>query len=164
MRRGRVSLGRTLTGMPVAQRSTILYRASISPATGAFRAIFGAGVASGSSRRSSLRTILRMVAPQAFFLYRETLAADRVSAPPSSSAFLDGSFHWTIEIKITGRAIIANNPHRGIIRPRVQRLGGLDAPGIHFIGANAPKIHRISLGYNQSIASRCGTLNLYSRS
>ena len=74
-----------------------------------------------------------------------------LSAPPES---VDGSNNWVISPAktTTGRPILANDPHRAFSEPSVRYLVGLEAPGIHLVGANEPQIPGVSLGHNESIA------------
>jgi len=79
------------------------------------------------------------------------LQAHAPSAPPES---VDGSNNWVISPNktTTGRPILANDPHRAFSEPSVRYLVGLEAPGIHVVGANEPQIPGVSLGHNESIA------------
>ncbi len=94
-------------------------------------------------------------------LYSLATREFRLSAPETAVAWVerepekvDGSNNWVIAKSntTTGRPILANDPHRAFTEPSVRYLVGLEAPGIHLIGANEPQIPGISLGHNQSIA------------
>ena len=73
---------------------------------------------------------------------------------PAAADAVDGSNNWVIAANktTTGRPILANDPHRSFTEPSVRYLVGLEAPGIHVVGANEPQIPGISLGHNESIA------------
>jgi penicillin G amidase len=67
---------------------------------------------------------------------------------------LEGSNNWVIAPakSATGRAIMANDPHRAYSEPSLRYISHLDAPTLHVIGANEPALPGVSLGHNDSIA------------
>jgi penicillin amidase len=67
---------------------------------------------------------------------------------------LEGSNNWVIAPakSATGRAVMANDPHRAYSEPSLRYISHLDAPTLHVIGANEPALPGISLGHNDSIA------------
>ena len=73
---------------------------------------------------------------------------------PDDGAGLEGSNNWAIapSKSATGRALLANDPHRAYVQPSIRYLVGLDAPTLHAIGANQPHLPGISLGHNDAIA------------
>lgn len=66
----------------------------------------------------------------------------------------DGSNNWVIAPKksATGRAVMANDPHRAYAEPSLRYISDLNAPTMHVIGANEPALPGISLGHNDWIA------------
>ena len=72
--------------------------------------------------------------------------------PPTDT--LEGSNNWVIAPakSATGRAIMANDPHRAYSEPSLRYISHLDAPTLHVIGANEPALPGVSLGHNDSIA------------
>jgi penicillin amidase len=66
----------------------------------------------------------------------------------------DGSNNWAIapSLTSTGRAILANDPHRGHSVPSLRYISHLVAPGMNVIGAGEPSLPGISIGHNESIA------------
>jgi penicillin amidase len=66
----------------------------------------------------------------------------------------EGSNNWVIAPSkaATGRAVMANDPHRAYAEPSVRYIVDLNSPTLHVIGANEPAIPGISLGHNDSIA------------
>lgn len=66
----------------------------------------------------------------------------------------EGSNNWVIapERTSTGRAILANDPHRAYSTPSLRYITHLHAPGINVIGAGEPALPGISIGHNGSIA------------
>lgn len=81
--------------------------------------------------------------------------ADADLAPeivPSDST--EGSNNWVIAParSATGRAVMANDPHRAYGEPSLRYISHLNAPTLHAIGANEPALPGISLGHNDRIA------------
>jgi penicillin G amidase len=66
----------------------------------------------------------------------------------------EGSNNWVIAPRksATGRAIMANDPHRAYSEPSLRYISHLDAPTLHVIGANEPALPGVSLGHNDWIA------------
>ena len=66
----------------------------------------------------------------------------------------EGSNSWVIapSKSATGRAIMANDPHRAYSAPSLRYLVHLSAPGLNVIGAGEPALPGISLGHNGAIA------------
>jgi penicillin G amidase len=98
---------------------------------------------------------------KAFTLATRDFHLDAPAAPQRTAAAfepaagaLEGSNNWVIapSKSATGRAILANDPHRAFVQPSIRYLVGLDAPTLHAIGANQPQIPGVSLGHNDSIA------------
>ncbi|WP_425304980.1 penicillin acylase family protein [Bradyrhizobium erythrophlei] len=65
-----------------------------------------------------------------------------------------GSNNWVVAPSrtATGRAILANDPHREHSVPSLRYIVGLNAPGISVIGAGEPALPGISIGHNGTIA------------
>jgi penicillin amidase len=66
----------------------------------------------------------------------------------------EGSNNWVIAPakSATGRALMANDPHRAYRQPSLRYISDLSAPTLHVIGANEPELPGISLGHNDWIA------------
>ena len=66
----------------------------------------------------------------------------------------EGSNNWVIapSKSATGRAIMANDPHRAYSEPSLRYISDLNAPTLHVIGANEPALPGVSLGHNDWIA------------
>jgi penicillin amidase len=66
----------------------------------------------------------------------------------------EGSNSWVIAPakSATGRAILANDPHRAYSAPSLRYLVHLSAPGLDVIGAGEPALPGVSLGHNGTIA------------
>jgi penicillin amidase len=67
---------------------------------------------------------------------------------------LEGSNNWTISPakSVTGRPILANDPHRAYGTPSLRYIVHLNAPGMDIIGAGEPAVPGISNGHNGTIA------------
>lgn len=66
----------------------------------------------------------------------------------------EGSNNWVVSPSRTetGRAILANDPHRQLGVPSLRYIVGLSAPGLNIIGAGEPALPGVSLGHNDDIA------------
>lgn len=67
---------------------------------------------------------------------------------------MEGSNNWVLAPSktSTGRAIMANDPHRAYSAPSLRYITHLSAPGLDVIGAGEPALPGISIGHNGSIA------------
>jgi penicillin amidase len=65
-----------------------------------------------------------------------------------------GSNNWAVapERTLTGRPILADDPHRSHAVPSLRYIAHLSAPGLDIIGAGEPALPGISIGHNQRIA------------
>lgn len=79
------------------------------------------------------------------------------SAPPVETGAteqptdnLEGSNNWVISPSksATGRAVMANDPHRAYSEPSLRYISDLNAPTLHVMGANEPALPGVSLGHN----------------
>jgi len=66
----------------------------------------------------------------------------------------EGSNNWVIapSHSATGRAILANDPHRQLGVPALRYIVQLSAPGLSIIGAGEPALPGVSFGHNDSLA------------
>src|SRR5206468_526200 len=64
-----------------------------------------------------------------------------------------GSNNWVVDgtRSVTGKPILANDPHRAILVPSLRKTVHLVAPGWNVIGAGEPALPGIALGHNESI-------------
>ena len=67
---------------------------------------------------------------------------------------IEGSNNWVIapQRTSTGRAILANDPHRALSVPSLRYIAHLSAPGLDVVGAGEPALPGISIGHNGKIA------------
>lgn len=79
--------------------------------------------------------------------YRETVGAVRLTTE-------QGSNNWVVDGKmtVTGRPILANDPHRPVQLPSLRKTVHLVGPGWDAIGAGEPALPGIALGHNQTVA------------
>jgi penicillin amidase len=72
--------------------------------------------------------------------------------PPQDAtpAAPEGSNNWVVapSHSTTGRAILANDPHRALTLPSLRYIVHLEAPGLSLIGAGEPALPGISFGHN----------------
>ena len=66
----------------------------------------------------------------------------------------DGSNNWVLapERTATGRALLANDPHRTVSLPSLRYIAHLSAPGFDVIGAGEPALPGLSVGHNGHVA------------
>lgn len=79
---------------------------------------------------------------------------DRFLAEADGQRDTIGSNNWVVAPSrtATGRAILANDPHREHSVPSLRYIVGLNAPGLAVIGAGEPALPGISIGHNGTIA------------
>jgi penicillin amidase len=79
---------------------------------------------------------------------------DRFLAEADGQRDTIGSNNWVVAPSrtATGRAILANDPHREHSVPSLRYIVGLNAPGLSVIGAGEPALPGISIGHNDTIA------------
>jgi penicillin G amidase len=85
---------------------------------------------------------------------RAELSSDRQLALGMEAQAAEGSNNWAIAPSrtVTGRPILANDPHRQLGAPSLRYIVGLNAPGLDIIGAGEPALPGISIGHNDDIA------------
>ncbi|MFA9273615.1 MAG: penicillin acylase family protein [Candidatus Aquirickettsiella gammari] len=83
----------------------------------------------------------------------DTLAQQTQQAE-ADAELQEGSNNWVIAPSktSTGRAILANDPHRAYSAPSLRYIAHLSAPGLDVIGAGEPALPGISIGHNGTIA------------
>lgn len=65
-----------------------------------------------------------------------------------------GSNNWVVSgaRSVTGRPLLANDPHRALDHPSLRYIVHLNAPGWNVIGANQPWLPGVSFGHNDHVA------------
>jgi penicillin G amidase len=66
----------------------------------------------------------------------------------------EGSNNWALAPArtATGRALLANDPHRTVSLPSLRYIAHLSAPGFDVIGAGEPAVPGVSVGHNGHVA------------
>jgi penicillin amidase len=85
-------------------------------------------------------------------LLKNLIGSDvRMEFPSDAAA---GSNNWTVsgKLTVTGKPMLANDPHRVIAIPSLRYIVHLVAPGWNVIGAGEPGLPGVALGHNQQIA------------
>jgi penicillin amidase len=82
-----------------------------------------------------------------------TLAAGE-EEEPEAQALRSASNNWAISAarSASGRAMLANDPHRAISVPSLRYIAHLIAPGLDVIGAGEPALPGLSIGHNRRVA------------
>ncbi len=78
--------------------------------------------------------------------YNEAIAGVRLDDQGSNNWVVDGT------MTVTGKPILANDPHRPVQIPSLRKTVHLVAPGWNVIGAGEPALPGIALGHNENIA------------
>lgn len=67
---------------------------------------------------------------------------------------VQGSNNWTVSgsLTVTGKPLLANDPHRVIAEPSLRYIVHLVAPGWNVIGAGEPGLPGVAVGHNENIA------------
>ena len=86
-------------------------------------------------------------------LYRN-LPLDRILASlPEAVGPTFASNNWVVDGKhsVSGKPLLANDPHLGFATPDIWYLARIDTPALHLAGATSPGAPFIVLGHNQRI-------------
>ena len=99
----------------------------------------GVLVAGRDGRRSGVEPGLKLAADT---------SADARAIP------LEGSNAWAVSParSVTGRPILASDPHRSLATPSLRYIVHLNAPGLSVIGGGEPALPGVSIGHNGAIA------------
>ncbi len=73
-----------------------------------------------------------------------------IALPPNVD---QGSNNWVVDgtMSVTGKPILANDPHRPVLIPSLRKTVHLVAPGWNAFGAGEPALPGIALGHNERI-------------
>ena len=65
-----------------------------------------------------------------------------------------GSNNWVVSgrLSVTGKPVVANDPHRSVTNPSLRYIVHLVAPGWNVIGASEPPFVGVALGHNERLA------------
>ncbi|MDR5817551.1 penicillin acylase family protein [Caballeronia sp. LZ033] len=99
------------------------------------------------------------LATQGVHVTRESMksadaATTVIAAAENPEEVTEGSNNWVIapSKSATGRAIMANDPHRAYAAPSLRYIQQISTPTLDIIGAGEPSAPGISIGHNGSIA------------
>ncbi|QYD73733.1 penicillin acylase family protein [Paraburkholderia edwinii] len=99
------------------------------------------------------------LATQSVHVTKESLksadaATTVIAAADNPEEVTEGSNNWVIapDKSATGRAIMANDPHRAYAAPSLRYIQQISTPTLDIIGGGEPSAPGISIGHNGSIA------------
>ena len=80
-----------------------------------------------------------------------SLVAEVTPQPPE---LLEASNNWVVSAakSATGRAIMANDPHRAYVQPSIRYISDLNSPTLHVTGIGEAAVPGVSNGHNDWIA------------
>jgi penicillin amidase len=86
--------------------------------------------------------------------YRNLLASRVDALMPEDVAPDPGSNNWAVTgaKTVTGKPIVANDPHREVTNPSLRYIVHLNAPGWNVIGAGEPPFVGVAIGHNDRLA------------
>lgn len=89
-------------------------------------------------------------------------AATQIAAGEDFDDAAEGSNNWVIapQKSTTGRAIMANDPHRAYAVPSLRYIVQISTPTLDLIGAGEPSAPGVSIGHNGAIAFGLTIFNL----
>ncbi|CAH0447222.1 Acyl-homoserine lactone acylase QuiP [Ralstonia syzygii subsp. syzygii] len=78
----------------------------------------------------------------------------RVATAANPEETMEGSNNWVIAPgkSATGRAVMANDPHRAYSAPGLRYIVHISTPTLDIIGAGEPSLPAVSIGHNGHIA------------
>jgi penicillin G amidase len=119
-------------------------------------------------RSFGLETVNRLMPPDPFIkiaipsgldlssITRDILSAytAAIATPRFDNINEQGSNNWVVDgtMTLSGKPMLANDPHRPVLIPSLRKSWHLVAPGWNVIGAGEPALPGIALGHNESIA------------
>jgi penicillin amidase len=96
----------------------------------------------------------RMPRPEIVPQYRTLSARVLRDVLPEDVAPEPGSNNWVVHGSntVTGKPIVANDPHREVTNPSLRYIVHLNAPGWNVIGAGEPPFVGVHIGHNDRLA------------
>jgi len=78
----------------------------------------------------------------------------RLMGKPDCVGCAPGSNNWVIAGKHTasGKPLLSNDMHLGLVVPNIWYMAGLDAPGLHADGVTLPGVPLVIAGHNEHVA------------
>ena len=77
-----------------------------------------------------------------------------IGGEPGCQGCLPGSNNWVISGKHTasGKPLLSNDMHLGLMVPNIWYMAGLEAPGLHVAGVTLPGVPLVIAGHNDHVA------------
>jgi penicillin amidase len=74
-------------------------------------------------------------------------------SPPSVPPDPPGSNNWVVSgrLSVTGKPVVANDPHRTVTLPSLRYISHLTAPGWNVVGASEPPFVGVAIGHNDRL-------------
>jgi penicillin amidase len=87
-------------------------------------------------------------------IHSDILSAYRQATGAAHLAAEQGSNNWVVDgtLTVSGRPILANDPHRPVLVPSLRKTVHLVGPGWDAIGSGEPALPGIAVGHNQNVA------------
>jgi penicillin amidase len=78
---------------------------------------------------------------------------DATVSPRLADLNSQGSNNWVVDgtLSVTGKPLLASDPHRPVTLPSLRKTVHLVAPGLNVIGAGEPALPGIALGHNEQV-------------
>ena len=82
-----------------------------------------------------------------------SLVGSSAGLQPDGSIAEPGSNNWVVSgaLSVTGKPVVANDPHREVVNPSLRYISHLNAPGWNVAGASEPPFLGIHVGHNDRI-------------
>jgi penicillin amidase len=82
------------------------------------------------------------------------LAATRAAGQVPRPQIDPGSNNWVLSgtLSMTGKPVVANDPHREVTNPSLRHIVHLNAPGWNVAGASEPPFLGVAIGHNDRVA------------
>ncbi|HWO00594.1 MAG TPA: penicillin acylase family protein [Blastocatellia bacterium] len=92
-------------------------------------------------------------APGANATSRVLNEADNLASDASDRTRDEGSNNWVVSgaLSVTGKPLLANDPHRPILLPSLRYMVHLVGPGWNVIGAGEPTLPGVAAGHNERV-------------
>ena len=86
--------------------------------------------------------------------YRGWIGRGLIATTPSAEIAEPGSNNWVVSGRrsVTGKPVVANDPHRTVGNPSLRYIVHLVAPGWNVIGAGEPPFVGVAIGHNERVA------------
>jgi len=110
----------------------------------------GGGAGAGAIRPS-------LVEPYASWLRSSiadsSIANSKSPISDSSDEFPLGSNNWVVsgQLSVTGKPVVANDPHREVTNPSLRYIVHLNAPGWNVVGSGEPPFVGVAVGHNDRL-------------